>query len=73
MQATQQSLAQALAVINTQIKSELDQALIRLEAARKALATERENVKLAEFRQREGLKQVRALMRQHKLSVQDLA
>ena len=68
-----QTLEQALAAVNTQIRSELDHALIRLEAARKAMAAERENVKLAELRRREGLKQVRAIMRQHRLTVQDLA
>ena len=75
-----QSLQSQLDSVQIQIKSELDKALDKLEAAKAEVRKAREAEKIElRFKQqqflgqiRDAKKQIRALMRAHKITVQDL-
>lgn len=75
-----QSLQTQLDSVQIQIKSELDKALDKLEAAKAEVRKAREAEKIElRFKQqqflgqiRDAKKQIRALMRAHKITVQDL-
>lgn len=75
-----QSLQTQLDSVQIQIKSELDKALARLDAAKAEVRKAREDEKIRlRFQQaqflgqiREAKKQIRGLMRAHKITVQDL-